>query len=75
QLIGSFVPGLHIEWDTSKPNGQPMRVLDISLAQSRLGFQPKVSLQEGIGKTIEWYEECKENLPQFHHPLHEENLI
>lgn len=75
QVICSFVPGLRVEWDTSKPNGQSMRVLDISLARSRLGYQPTASLKEGIGKTIEWYEGCQGNLPQFHHPLQEENLI
>lgn len=48
-----------IKWDTSKPNGQPRRVLDISKAQKEIEFNPKYSLREGLEKTINWY---KENL-------------
>lgn len=41
-----------IEWDTSKPNGQPRRCLDTSKAQQEFGF---TSLEVGIMQTIEWY--------------------
>ena len=44
-----------IEWDTTQPNGQPRRCLDISRARELLGFEPKVSLEEGIRRTVEWY--------------------
>lgn len=43
-----------ILYDRSKPDGQPRRSGDASLA-ARLGFRPRVSLEEGIGRTIEWY--------------------
>jgi GDP-L-fucose synthase len=46
-----------IEWDTSKPNGQPRRMLDVSRARERFGFEARVSLDEGLRRTIAWYRE------------------
>lgn len=43
-----------ILWDSSKPNGQPRRKLDTTLAKEKLGFISKTSLEEGLKKTIEW---------------------
>ena len=43
-----------IAWDTSKPDGTPRKVLDISKIQS-LGWQPQIELREGIKSTYEWY--------------------
>jgi len=42
-------------WDTSKPNGQPRRALDISRAELGFGFRAKMSFHEGLRRTIEWY--------------------
>ncbi len=44
-----------VRWDTTKPNGQPRRRLDVSRAKSELGWEAKVKLAEGIQKTIDWY--------------------
>jgi len=44
-----------ISWDTSKPNGQPRRSLDISRAEKYFGFRAQVNFQEGLQRTIEWY--------------------
>ena len=44
-----------IIWDTSKPDGQPRRKLDVSKAKKEFGFVAKTDFQEGLGKTIEWY--------------------
>ena len=46
-----------LRWDTSQPDGQPRRVLDISRAQQQLGFNAAVSLEEGLRHTIEFYEQ------------------
>jgi len=43
-------------WDTSKPNGTPRKLLDVSKIKS-LGWEPKISLQEGIKKTYDWYKD------------------
>ncbi len=42
-------------WDTSKPNGQPRRALDVNRARNYFGFQAKMEFREGLKKTIEWY--------------------
>lgn len=44
-----------IIWDTSKPNGQPRRCLDVSRAQKEFGFKARVSFKEGLRLTIDWY--------------------
>jgi len=44
-----------IHWDTSKPDGQPRRRLDVSLAMREFGFEAKTSFREGLKRTIEWY--------------------
>jgi len=44
-----------IIWDTTKPNGQPRRRLDVSKAKEKFGFEAKVGLEEGLRRTIEWY--------------------
>ena len=44
-----------IVWDTSKPNGQPRRCLDVTRAKKEFGFEAKVKFRDGLKKTIEWY--------------------
>jgi len=43
-----------INWDTTKPNGTPRKVLNVDKIKS-FGWKPKISLREGIEKTYEWY--------------------
>lgn len=45
-----------IHWDTSKPDGQPRRCLDVSHAEKEFGFKAKTSFKIGLRATIEWYE-------------------
>jgi len=45
-----------IVWDTTKPNGQPRRKLDVSRAKERFGFEAHVPFDEGIRRTVEWWE-------------------
>jgi GDP-L-fucose synthase len=45
-----------IVWDTTKPNGQPRRKLDVSRAETEFGFRATTSMEEGLRRTIEWYE-------------------
>jgi GDP-L-fucose synthase len=44
-----------IVWDTSRPNGQPRRKLDVSRAEQEFGFRACVPFEEGLRKTIHWY--------------------
>ena len=50
--------GFHgtLAWDTSRPNGQPRRMLDTTRAAERFGFRAQIDLDEGLTKTIAWYE-------------------
>ncbi|MBL8013848.1 MAG: GDP-L-fucose synthase [Candidatus Omnitrophica bacterium] len=45
-----------IVWDTSKPDGQPRRKLDTTRALKCFGFQAQMDLEEGLKKTIRWYQ-------------------
>ena len=45
-----------IAWDTTKPNGQPRRMLDVSRAREGFGFEARVPFDEGIGRTVAWWE-------------------
>jgi GDP-L-fucose synthase len=42
-------------WDTSKPNGQPRRALDVTRAEQYFGFRARMPFEEGLRRTIEWY--------------------
>ena len=49
-----------IRWDTSKPNGQPRRCLDVSRAQRLFGFRAGTSLRDGLEATLAWYVEHRD---------------
>ncbi|MEK9149303.1 MAG: GDP-L-fucose synthase [Candidatus Desantisbacteria bacterium] len=44
-----------IIWDTTKPDGQPRRRLDVSKAEAEFSFKAKTDFEEGLKRTIEWY--------------------
>ena len=46
-----------IEWDSSKPDGTPRKVLDVSRVKA-LGWKPTITLDDGIALTIAWYKEA-----------------
>jgi GDP-L-fucose synthase len=48
-----------VVWDTSKPNGQPRRKLDVSRAKERFGFEAQTDFREGLKQTIEWYRQTR----------------
>jgi len=58
-LVGLIAKFTHfngeIIWDTSKPDGQPRRMLDTSRAEKEFGFRAKTTFEEGLKKTIAWY--------------------
>jgi nucleoside-diphosphate-sugar epimerase len=45
-----------VQWDASKPDGQPRRALDTSRARDWFGFEATTSFEHGLRATIEWYE-------------------
>ncbi len=48
-----------IVWDVSRPNGQPRRALDTSRATQAFGFTAGTSFEDGLRRTIEWYQEVR----------------
>jgi len=51
-----------IYWDTSKPNGQPRRCLDTQRAMQYFGFKAQIPFEEGLKRTVAWYQENKERI-------------
>jgi GDP-L-fucose synthase len=49
--------GGRVRWDTSKPNGQPRRLLDTGKAEELFGFRARTPLRLGLERTIAWYRE------------------
>lgn len=48
-----------VRWDPTKPDGQPRRALETSRARERFGFVALTSFEDGLQRTIEWYEQNK----------------
>ena len=48
-----------IQWDATKPDGQPRRCLDTSRAKEEFGFAAKTTFEEGLKATIDWYREAR----------------
>jgi GDP-L-fucose synthase len=53
-----------IVWDASKPDGQPRRCLDVSRAWNAIGFRARTTLEDGLRKTIEWFEAHLDAIPE-----------
>ena len=51
----------HIVWDTTKPDGQPRRSLDTARAADAFGFIAQTSFDDGLRRTIEWYQGVRRN--------------
>ncbi len=45
-----------VTWDRTKPDGQPRRMLETSRARDRFGFEPEIELEQGLKRTIAWWE-------------------
>ena len=50
-----------LEWDPTKPDGQPRRALDTSRAKELFGFEATTPLEEGLERTVAWYREHAAN--------------
>jgi GDP-L-fucose synthase len=53
-----------VRWDDSKPDGQPRRALDTSRARDLFAFQASTEFEEGLSRTIRWYESHRTALPR-----------
>ena len=57
-----------VVWDTSKPTGDKRRIMDITRLKS-IGFTPKFSLEQGIAKTMAWFQENRHLADKRHNPF------
>ncbi|MFF3037120.1 GDP-L-fucose synthase family protein [Arthrobacter citreus] len=55
-----------VDWDTSKPDGTPQKLLDVSVLEAT-GFRPGISLAAGISSTVAWYRENIADVRMAHH--------
>ena len=64
QMVASVIgyPG-EIAWDTSMPDGMPRKLLDVSRLGA-LGWRPRIALEDGIGRTYEWFVANKDVWPR-----------
>ena len=51
-----------IVWDTTKPDGQPRRMLDTSRALREFGWKARIAFEDGLRETIEWFETNRGNI-------------
>ncbi len=56
----------HIQWDTTKPNGQPRRCLDVSRAKQLFGFHATHGLSEGVKHTVQWFQANRQSIREVH---------
>jgi len=63
-----------VVWDTSKPSGDKKRLMDISRAKD-IGFQPTVSIEEGIKEAVDWYRENRDIVNKRYNVFTEEKFI
>ena len=54
-IIDVFGANLSVEWDPTKPDGQPRRLLDTSLAEESFGFRSHTDFRKGLKETVDWY--------------------
>ena len=57
-ILFTYGKDVSVVWDSTKPNGDPIRLMDTTRATS-YGFSPKITLHEGIKEIMEYYKETK----------------
>jgi len=54
-IVSQMDKGVTVEWDSDRPTGDLIRILDTNRAKELVNFEPNVNIRDGIIKTIEWY--------------------
>jgi len=57
-ILFTYGKDVSVVWDSTKPNGDPIRLMDTTRA-TNYGFSPKITLHEGIKEIMEYYKETK----------------
>jgi len=67
-VVKTIDPSVKIIWDTTKPTGDKKRIMDISRACSH-GWQPRISLEEGIKETVQWFTANRDKAEKRYNPF------
>jgi GDP-L-fucose synthase len=59
RIVENLPDDREVVWDTSKPSGDALRLMDMTKAKKIMNFQANIELSEGIKETMEWYKENK----------------
>lgn len=73
-LLRRANPKPEILWDTSKPSGDRKRVMDMTRARA-LGFEPEISIEEGIDEVMDWYRQNKDKIDLRYNVFKEEKPV
>ena len=57
QIVKHLPDEREVVWDISKPKGDALRLMDMTLAKKLIGFETEISLSDGIKETMDWFQE------------------
>jgi len=57
QIVKHLPDEREVIWDISKPKGDALRLMDMTLAKKLIGFKTEISLSDGIKETMDWFQE------------------
>jgi GDP-L-fucose synthase len=73
-IVGRLERRPEVVWDTSRPSGDKVRLMDVSRARA-LGWTPETSVEDGIAEVMDWYRANREQAPARHNVFAETDLI
>jgi GDP-L-fucose synthase len=74
-ILSCFPDPPEIKWDTSKPSGEPIRLVDMTRAKEMLGFSPRTSIGDGIAATVEWYKQNSASAKDRYNVFHQKDYM
>lgn len=73
-IVGNLNPRPEVVWDASKPAGDPKRLMDMTRARS-LGFEPSVSLEQGVRETMDWVRAHRDSVSRRYNVFTEKQFV
>jgi GDP-L-fucose synthase len=74
-ILASVENPPELVWDTSKPSGESIRLMDMTRAQEMLGFTARTSLAQGVRETVDWYRANQALAARRYNVFHQENYM
>lgn len=70
-VLACFTKPPRVEWDLTKPAGEPIRLMDMTRARNVMGFQARTTIEDGVRKTVEWLRSHLEMAARRYNVFHE----